>query len=46
MIRCQVAVDHGRLDVGVAHQLHDGWQVYTVHDQMAGEGVTQSVNAG
>ncbi len=46
MVRGEVSVDHGCLDVGVAHELLDRGQVDTVHDKMAGEGVTQGVKFG
>ena len=46
VIRGQVGVDHGSLNVGVAHQLLDCGQVDTVHDKVAGEGVTEGMELG
>ena len=46
MIRRQVGVDHCRLNVRVAHQLLDGGQIDALHDQVAGEGVAESVQLG
>jgi len=43
MIRGKVGVDHGGLDVGVAHQFLDRGQIDTVHDKMTGEGMTKGV---
>ena len=46
MIRSQVGVDHGRLDVSVSHQFHHGWQVDTLHHQVVGKGMTKGVESG
>jgi hypothetical protein len=43
MIRSQVGVDRGRLDVRMAHELLDGRQVNAFHHQVAGKRVAQSV---
>jgi hypothetical protein len=39
-----VSVDHGGLDIGVAHQLLHRGQVNAAHDQVAGEGVAECVD--
>ena len=45
MIRRQVGVDHGGLDVRVTHQLHDGGEINTLHDKVAGECVAKGVDS-
>lgn len=46
MIRCQVGVDHGSLDVRVTEKLLNGGEVDAFHDQVRCESVAETVDLG
>ena len=46
MVRGEVGVDHGCLDIGMTHQFPDGRKVYSLHHQMTGKGMPQSMKFG